>query len=86
LMNYFRNPKLEVDNTQLTCMSIEILGQVLISVGWLLETGTDPWWLSGWFLGFITTVLKKSKTGKSEEKYEAMPKVTLTLGVWLFSS
>jgi hypothetical protein len=63
-MNYFRNPKLEVDNTQLTCISIEILGQVLISVGWLLETGTDPWWLSGWFLGFITTVLKKSKTGK----------------------
>jgi hypothetical protein len=63
-LKYFRNPKLEVDNIQLTCISIEKLGQVLLSVGWLLGTRTDPWWLSGWFLGFIATVLKKSETGK----------------------
>ncbi len=27
----------------------------------LLETGTDPQQLSGWFLGFITMILTKSK-------------------------
>jgi hypothetical protein len=32
------------------------------SIGWLLEAGTDPQRFSGWFLGFITMVLKKSKT------------------------
>jgi hypothetical protein len=29
----------------------------------LLDTGTDPWWLSGWFLGFITMDLQESQTG-----------------------
>jgi hypothetical protein len=30
-------------------------------VGWLLEIGTDPWKLTGWFLGFITITLKQIK-------------------------
>jgi hypothetical protein len=68
-VNYFSNPKPEVvDNTQLTCISIEKLGQVLISVGCLLETGTDLWWLSGWFLGFITRVLKNQRLGNLATK------------------
>jgi hypothetical protein len=32
------------------------------SVGWLLKTGTDPQRFSWWFLGFVTVVLKNSKT------------------------
>ncbi len=37
--------------------------RVLFSVGWLLETGTDPSRLSGRFSGFITAFLpNKSKT------------------------
>jgi hypothetical protein len=36
--------------------------QVVISVGWVLETGTDPQRLSGRFLRFITTSFKKPKT------------------------
>jgi hypothetical protein len=30
-------------------------------VGWLLETGADPPMLSGWYLGFIATGLRKIK-------------------------
>ncbi len=32
-------------------------------MGWLLETGTGPWQLSGRFVGFITVVLKNTRPG-----------------------
>ncbi len=48
--------KLEQKTTQTSYIQI----QVVISVGWVLETGTDPQRLSGRFLRFIPTLFKKS--------------------------
>jgi hypothetical protein len=35
--------------------------RVISHVGWLLKTGTDPWKLSGRFLGSITMVLQNQR-------------------------
>jgi hypothetical protein len=40
---------------------------VCSSVGHLLETGTGPQGLSGWFLGHITMVLKNQKPSSGTE-------------------
>ncbi len=50
--------KLEQKTTQTSYIQI----QVVISVGWVLETDTDPQQLSGRFLRFIPTSFKVSKT------------------------
>jgi len=38
------------------------MDKAMTSEGQLLEAATNPWWLSGCYLGFITAVLKKLKT------------------------
>ncbi len=38
------------------------MDKAMTSEGQFLETSTNPWWLSGCYLGFITVVLKKLKT------------------------
>jgi hypothetical protein len=40
---------------------------VSTSVEWLLETGTDPWQLSGWLLGSWPSFSGNPKTKKSKE-------------------
>jgi hypothetical protein len=41
---------------------MKVMDKAMTSEGQFLETSTNPWWLSGCYLGFITVVLKKLKT------------------------
>jgi hypothetical protein len=41
---------------------MKVMDKAMTSEGQLLEAATNPWWLSGCYLGFITAVLKKLKT------------------------